>query len=110
MLLADVDHDTLRGKRDAVILSLLLGCGLRRSEVIALKAEDVQRRDERWAITDLVGRAGHVRTVPVPGWVKIAIDAWTEAAGVVNGRLFRSIRRAVSSGEVASLRMSSGTS
>lgn len=93
MLLAGADRDTLRGKRDAAIISLLLGCGLRRSEVIALKAEDIQRRDERWAITDLVGKAGHVRTVPVPGWVKNAIDVWTEAAGVVNGRLFRSIRK-----------------
>ena len=30
---------------------------------------------------------------PCPGWVKTAIDAWTEAAGIVNGRLFRSIRK-----------------
>jgi integrase len=32
-----------------------------------------------WILSDLVGKAGHVRTVPVPGWVKVAIDNWTSA-------------------------------
>jgi hypothetical protein len=44
-------------------------------------------------IVDLVGKAGHVRTVPVPAWVKTAVDRWTESASVGNGRLFRSIRK-----------------
>jgi integrase len=75
-LLAGLDRQTLCGKRDAAIVSLLLGCGLRRSEVVGLRTSDLQRRDGRWAIADLVGKAGHVRTVPVPGWVKSAVDTW----------------------------------
>jgi hypothetical protein len=54
---------------------------------------DIQRREEHWAIIDLVGKAGHVRTVPVPAWVKAAIDAWTQSACVVNGKLFRAVRK-----------------
>jgi len=44
-------------------------------------------------IVDLIGKAGHVRTVPVPAWVKTAVDHWTECAPAANGRLFRSIRK-----------------
>jgi integrase len=85
--------DTLRGKRDAGMLGLLLGCGLRRSEVANLEIERIQRRDGHWAIVDLVGKAGHVRTVPVPLWVKTAIDSWSAAASIRDGRLFRAIRK-----------------
>ena len=81
-LLAGLDRQTLRGKRDAASISLLLGCGLRRSEAVGLKTGDFQRRDGRWAIVDLVGKAGHVRTVPVPGWVKSAVETWTVSVQV----------------------------
>jgi site-specific recombinase XerD len=92
-LLSGTNAETLRQKRDAAIISLLLGCGLRRSEVVALAFGDIQKREDHWAIVDLVGKAGHVRTVPVPAWVKTAVDCWTESAPIANGRLFRSIRK-----------------
>ncbi|MFN0172423.1 MAG: hypothetical protein ACKV22_38965 [Bryobacteraceae bacterium] len=47
---------------------------------MGLKVGDIQRREDHWAIIDLVGKAGHVRTVPVPAWVKTAVDGWTESA------------------------------
>jgi integrase len=75
------------------MLSLLLGCGLRRSEVVALECERIQQREGHWAIVDLVGKAGYVRTVPVPEWVKAAVDVWKTAAGIDDGPLFRSIRK-----------------
>jgi integrase len=34
-----------------------------------------------------------VRTVPIPAWVKTAIDRWAEGAPIVSGKLFRSIRK-----------------
>jgi site-specific recombinase XerD len=37
---------TLRGLRDHAMVALLLGCGLRRSEVLALTLESVQRRED----------------------------------------------------------------
>ena len=57
---------SVRGKRDIAMLALLLGCGLRRSELVHLTMEHVQQREEHWAIIDLVGKGGHVRTVPIP--------------------------------------------
>ena len=43
---------------------------------------------------DLVGKHGRVRTIPVPTWVKVAIDAWTSAAGITDGFVFRPVNRA----------------
>ena len=92
-LLSGTGVETLRQKRDAAIISLLLGCGLRRSEVVSLTCGDIQKREDHWATVDLVGKAGHVRTVPVPAWVKAAVDRWAESAPIINGKLFRSIRK-----------------
>jgi site-specific recombinase XerD len=88
------DANTLKGKRDRALLGLLLGCGLRRKEAAELDLVRLQRRDDHWAIVDLVGKARHVRTVPVPDWVKNAIDAWLVSAGVSEGRVFRCVCRA----------------
>lgn len=75
------------------MFAVLLGCGLRRSELAALTMKHVQQRDNRWCIVDLVGKHGRVRTVPMPAWVKNAIDAWTAEAGVADGHLFRPVSR-----------------
>jgi site-specific recombinase XerC len=93
-LLSAPDISTVRGLRDRAILAVLLGCGLRRSEVAALTFTHVQQRDGRWCIVDLVGKHGRVRTAPMPAWVKVAIDAWTSPAGVVDGHAFRPVSRA----------------
>src|SRR5258707_3082922 len=93
-LLSAPDITTVRGLRDRSILAVLLGCGLRRSEVAALTFAHVQQRDGRWCIVDLVGKHGRVRTAPMPTWVKVAIDAWTAPSGVAAGRVFRPVKRA----------------
>jgi site-specific recombinase XerD len=92
-LLNTPDIATERGLRDRAILAVLLGCGLRRSEVAALTFAHVQQRDGRWCIVDLVAKHCRVRTVPMPNWVKVAIDAWTRPAGVLDGHVFRSVNR-----------------
>ena len=93
-LLNAPDITTLKGLRDRAILAVLLGCGLRRSEAANLTFTHLQQRDGRWCIVDLVGKHRRVRTVPMPAWVKVAIDAWTSAAAVTDGRIFRSVNRA----------------
>jgi site-specific recombinase XerD len=92
-LLNTPDTATTKGLRDRAILAVLLGCGLRRSEVAALTVGHVQQRDGRWCIVDLVGKHGRVRTIPMPTWVKVAQDAWTSAAGVFEGHVFRPMNR-----------------
>jgi integrase len=32
-----------------------------------------------------------VRSVPMPAWTKAALDAWTEAAGIRDGLVFRAV-------------------
>jgi site-specific recombinase XerD len=72
-LLAESQGDSLRGKRDRAILALLIGCGLRRA--------------------DLIGKGKHIRTVPVPVWAKRIVDEWTDAASIRTGVLFRRVGR-----------------
>jgi site-specific recombinase XerD len=74
VLIQSSTPETLRGKRDRAILAMLLGCGLRRAETVTVRVEDLQLHEEHWVIADLVGKGRHVRTVPMPDWVKRAID------------------------------------
>lgn len=65
---------TLKQQRNRAMIAVLIGCGLRRAEAAALKLEDIQLREGLWVIADRNGKGGHIRTVPMPGWVKWAID------------------------------------
>ena len=76
-----------------MILALLIGCGLRRAELVGLGLEDFQVREEHWVIADLIGKGKHIRTVPVPVWTKRAVDEWTDAAKISAGALFRRVGR-----------------
>ena len=89
------DRQTLKGKRDYVILALLVGCALRRRELASLDVAEIQMCENRWVIADLRGKGGRVRTVAVPLWVKHAINAWQAAAGIEDGPLLRQIRKGV---------------
>jgi integrase len=100
-LLAVFELGDLRGKREYAMVAVLLGCGLRRAEAAALAVEDLQQREEHWVIADLVGKGGHVRTVPVPAWVKTAVDSWLGAANVTTGPIFRAINKAQRIGKTA---------
>ena len=85
------DNHRLKGKRDRALLALLLACGLRRHEAVALTLDHLQQREEHWAIVDLVGKGGHVRTIPVPYWVRTKLDDWLAATAIDRGRPFRRV-------------------
>jgi site-specific recombinase XerD len=93
MVLSRACGRTLRAKRDYAMLAVLFGCGLRRSELVGLDANDVQVRQGHWAVVDLIGKGGHIRTVPIPDWVKAALDGWTAAAAIKDGKIFRAVAR-----------------
>ena len=87
------DGNKLKGKRDRALLAILLACGLRRHEAVGLRLEHLDQREEHWAIVDLKGKAGHVRTVPVPMWVMEELRVWLNAAGIERGRIFRRVTK-----------------
>jgi integrase len=92
-LLTVPNRSRLKGKRDYVIIALLVGCALRRQELATLNIEDIQLREGRWVIIDLRGKGGRIRTVAVPIWIKQGIDAWMTAAKIEKGRLLRRISK-----------------
>jgi site-specific recombinase XerD len=98
-LLNQPDRETLRGRRDRAILAILLGCGLRRQEAAGLRFEHLQVREGRWVLVDLVGKGNKARSVPVPGWAKECLDAWSLAAGIREGYVFRSVGKTERVGE-----------
>lgn len=44
-------------------------------------------------IVDLIGKHHRVRTVPMPTWVKVGIDAWAAKAAVIAEHVFRPVNR-----------------
>src|ERR1700691_2674143 len=84
-------NNSLRGWRDGAMLGLLLGCGLRRSEVVGLNLDQLQSREGRWGIVNLVGKGKRLRTVPVPSCSKELLDAWLRHSGVIEGKVFRRV-------------------
>ncbi|HEV2709475.1 MAG TPA: site-specific integrase [Edaphobacter sp.] len=87
------DRSKLKEKRDYVIIALLVACALRRQELATLKVEDIQLREGRWVIIDLLGKGGRIRTVAIPIWVKQGMDAWMTAAKIEKGRLLRRLSK-----------------
>jgi integrase len=57
----------LGAKRDCAMLAMLLGCGLRRSELADLDIDEVQTREGHWAIVDLIGKPYSHRANPAMG-------------------------------------------
>src|SRR5947209_4601019 len=60
----------MRARRDYAMLAMLFGCGFRRSELVGLELGEIQIRQGHWAVVDLIGKGGHIRTVPIPNGSK----------------------------------------
>ena len=76
-LLRTPNPDTLIGPRDQAILAVLVGCGLRRQELVDLTYSHMQGREGHWVFIDLVGKGGRIRTIKLPPWCKRSVDHWT---------------------------------
>jgi len=87
------DNQRMKGKRDRALLALLLACGLRRHEAVSLRLDHLQQREDHWAIVDLLGKGGHVRTVPIPDWVVEELNEWLKAAEIDRGEIFRKVNK-----------------
>ncbi len=101
-MVSHADKETLKGKRDRALLLFGFASAMRRSELVALELEDVAKTEHwltvtlRRSKTDQEGK-GHQREIPRgrnPETCPIrALDAWLKAAGISEGRLFRSVTR-----------------
>lgn len=100
------DNQTNRGKRDRVLLALLVGCALRRREVVNLDVEDIQYEDGRGVIIRVVGQRGRIRSIAIPDWVEEALAQWLSAVKIASGPILRAVSRR---GEIASDHLSPQT-
>src|SRR5271167_1295913 len=90
------------------MLALLFGCGFHKSALLGLELDEIQMCQGHWAVVDLIGKGGDIRTVPIPQWVKAALDQWIVAARGREGS-FEQLPGRERHGEKASRRMSCGT-
>lgn len=82
------DRTTAHGRRDACLLALLVGCGLRRAEACTLETAQLklERAHGRMLLVNVAGKGDRVRSVSVPAWAQRDIERWmtelnkTEAA------------------------------
>lgn len=72
----DVFREALRGADERTTLALLLAgvCGLRRSEVAAVRGEHVERDLLGWSLR-VKGKGGHVRLVPLTDEITVRLRA-----------------------------------
>ena len=82
------DGFSLLALRDRAILSVLGGAALRRAETSSLRIEQIQERDSRWVLIDLIGKGQRKRSLPIAPWIKSALDAWLGAANKTEGFVF----------------------
>lgn len=91
--------DDLRGKRDKALLLIGFAAALRRSEVVALNAEDLDLTPEGVRLTirrSKVDQVGEGYVISVPRGTKLqpmrALEAWLAASNIREGALFRGVR------------------
>jgi site-specific recombinase XerD len=99
-MLEACDISTLIGLRDRALLALRFAGAFRRSELIALRVEDLTEVPDGYHVritrskTDQTGKG---QEIVIPRGLKIrpvqALQAWLQAAGITGGLLFRAIPR-----------------
>ena len=89
-IMASIDTTTLPGRRDWIVLALLFGAGLRRSELAALTSDDVKSAGLR-TVLEVRGKGGKGRVVPISDKLAEKLAKWIHEVG--EGRIARSAVR-----------------
>jgi site-specific recombinase XerD len=99
-MVAHCDLDTLTGLRDRALLLLGFAGAFRRSELVALRVDDIERTPEgikvsiRRSKTDQEGMGQVVAILNGAHlWAVDALMAWLSAAGITGGHIFRPINK-----------------
>ena len=82
---------TARGRRDAAVLALLYGLGLRRAEAVAVRAEDFFAEERRIAVRQSKGRRDR-EVYAGPGTID-ALNDWMAVRGAAPGPLLCRVAR-----------------
>lgn len=99
-MLAAIPADTLRGKRDRAMLALGFAGAFRRSELVALRLEDLT--EEAAGLRVRIARSktdqeGEGQEIAIPSGERLrpvdALRAWLAAAGITSGPIFRRISK-----------------
>ncbi len=103
-LFAVCSDGTPLGARDAALLALAYGCGLRRAEVVALERADYD--EETGSLLVRRGKGNKARTVYVAGGAGEAVGAWLRLRGDIEGALLWPVLKG---GKLTSRRLSAQT-
>ena len=77
-LFASVDSTSAVGRRDAAVLALIVGCGLRRTEICNLEVDQLQEVHGRTLLVNIKGKGNKLRSVAVPDWAAQILNKWKE--------------------------------
>jgi integrase len=112
-MVAHADSRTLKGKRDRALLLFGFASAMRRSELVALTVADLEETKRGLLVTLRHSKTdqeshGHQRAIPFGRRDETcpvaALNVWLEAAGISEGKLFRSVSRHGQVGESMSTR------
>lgn len=109
-MVEQIPADTMKGKRDRALILVGFATAMRRSELVALNVDDIERLDHGARITirrSKTDQAGEGREIAVPAGGRLnvlsALAVWLEAAGIRRGPVFRPLTK---SGIVSAARLS----
>lgn len=85
VLQACAQDETPAGRRDAAVISLLYGCGLRRAELISL---DMEHHNPETGQMLILGKGGKERHAWAVNDVAEALGVWLEVRGSAPGAIF----------------------
>lgn len=90
-LLAACDVAAPGGTRDAALLSVAYGAGLRRAELVSLGVGAV---DVATGAIRVIGKGNIERIAYLPAWALVTVRAWLEVRGAEAGPLFARVDKA----------------
>ena len=97
LLTSLADETTMKGRRDRVVLGLLVGAGLRRDELAGLTWADVKQQGER-TVLSITGKGKKRRVIPIHDKLVALLDEWAELVGR-SGHIARSVTKGGELGE-----------
>lgn len=89
------DTSTIRGKRDYIVLAMLLGSGLRRDELSNITCAALKQQPARSGMRDVLsvtGKGNKRRTIPISAKLAHHLREWHKIAG--DGYIVRAINKA----------------